>query len=162
MKFHYGISCSFTQLSFSSLYRGEGLIRMPMIEVSPGELIDRYTVLRIKLSKIEDTDKTIKVGRVMLITRAAMDEYNESRFWTANESIAMNALQEELQAVNEEIWDRQEEFRSGMGPDRRAPAEAAQRLNDKRYNLKREIDKLCGSSLIEVKSYLEDRVVVTP
>jgi len=73
-------------------------------------------------------------------------------------SPALDRLASDLKAVNGELWQIEDELRDcerrgDFGPSFLALARAVYRTNDRRAALKREINTLLGSALIEEKSY---------
>ena len=121
------------------------------IEVAPGELIDKITILEIKLERIEDADKlaNVKLEWATLIKArdGAMDSTTE-----------LDRLSAELKAANEALWDIEDDIRDcerdkDFGDAFVQLARSVYISNDKRAALKREISELLGSSLIEEKSY---------
>ncbi len=122
-----------------------------LIETSPGDLIDKITILEIKSERIGDPDKLRNV-RVELEALAAVRD----REILPSEKLA--SLTAELRAVNEAIWDVEEELRrceqaGDFGPGFVELARSVYKNNDRRAALKRAINDLLGSSIIEEKSY---------
>ena len=68
---------------------------MVSIEVSVGELFDKITILKIKQKKLTDQEQIKNVNKELA--------YLESKAF--NNEIEVNALVEELQAINEQLWD---------------------------------------------------------
>ena len=125
---------------------------MPDIEVSPGELIDRLTILTIKSERLADPGKLIRVNAALssLLARVAetFGAHHQSQVWP---------LYERLKAANMAIWDAEEELRIVSWDDDRAVAvqsRIAHGQNDERFRLKREIDALMDWAMPEEKSYL--------
>ncbi len=124
---------------------------MIQIEISPGELVDRYTILKTKYSKIHDRKKRANVEHAWAHITTAVSAFAESRTWKGNEVLAMSGLQEELQVINDAIWLSTEDFRAEPSL---MQAQALQDMNDDRLRIKREINELCGYTLLEEKSYV--------
>lgn len=125
---------------------------MPQIEVSPGELIDRLSILTIKSERLTDPGKLKRVNAALssLLVRVAetFGAHHQSQVWP---------LYERLKAANMAIWDAQEELRIVNWDDDRAVAvqsRLAHRGNDERFRLKRKIDALMAWATSEEKSYL--------
>jgi hypothetical protein len=121
------------------------------IAISPGELIDRCSILEIKLARIEDASKLRNVRHEHAITAQLVKQ-------CVPPSDRILALAAALKAVNDELWqieDKIREFeRNGdFGPGFVAVARSVYRQNDKRAALKREINDLLGSAIVEEKSY---------
>ena len=121
------------------------------VEVSPGELVDKITILEIKLKRIEDADKLANVKLEWETLCAARDE----AFEPSNE---LERLSAELKQANERLWQIEDDIRDcernkDFGDAFVELARGVYMTNDKRARLKREINELLGSSLIEEKSY---------
>ncbi len=119
--------------------------------ISVGELIDRLTILEIKLAEISDREKLGNVKR----------EY-ETLLAIAPDGLLASAelvtLRDKLKAVNAELWLIEDEIRlkeraRDFGEAFIALARAVYVTNDRRAALKREINRVSGSALIEEKSY---------
>ena len=120
-------------------------------EISAGELIDKITILRIKLDHIDDPAKRANIRR----------EY-DSLTQTLDSAIAPDdeiaRLLGELEAVNRELWRIEDEIRDkertgDFGDEFIALARAVYKTNDLRAELKRRINFLTGSKIVEEKSY---------
>ena len=121
------------------------------IEVPPGELIDKITILQIKSERIADIAK-LKNIRTEL---NALVQVREREVPASNE---LAHLTEQLKAVNERLWQIEDEIRvcernRDFGPRFIDMARSVYRQNDHRAALKRQINKLLGSQLVEEKSY---------
>jgi hypothetical protein len=121
------------------------------IDVAPGELIDRLTILEIKRKRIHDLEK---VGHVEIELAALRSAYEAA----VPQSDALVGPRAELRAVNDRLWEIEDEIRDcerrrDFGESFVALARAVYRTNDRRSEIKREINLLLGSSLIEQKSY---------
>jgi hypothetical protein len=119
--------------------------------ISVGELIDKLTILEIKLAEIGDREKHGNVKREYETLVAAAPEG-----LLATREVA--ALRDKLKAVNAELWLVEDEIRvkeraRDFGDAFIALARAVYVTNDKRAALKREINKLSQSELVEEKSY---------
>ncbi len=118
------------------------------IEVSNGEIIDKLTILMIKLERIKDEKKLGNVRKEYEIMKEA-----------AESVISLNdPLVKELYHVNLELWDiedhiRELERRKDFGEDFIRTARSVYFKNDRRAELKREINIKTSSGLIEEKSY---------
>ena len=118
------------------------------IEVSNGEIIDKLTILQIKLERIKDEAKQINLRK----------EFNELSSVTKTVISSSDVLYKSLYEVNCELWDiedhiRDLERRKDFGDDFIATARAVYVKNDKRSEIKREINIRTCSGLIEEKSY---------
>jgi len=121
-----------------------------LAEISPGELIDKITILEIKQERLADTAKLANV-------RYALDRLRETR-QPLDGKAALAPLESELKAVNARLWDIEDEIRDcerrgDFGPAFVALARQVYRQNDRRAELKKAIDLLYGSAMTEEKSY---------
>ena len=124
-----------------------------MIEVGPGELIDKITILRIKSERMTDPAKLHNVRTELAILDAA-------RQAGVPDSADMRALDAALQAVNADLWVIEDEIRDcervkDFGPKFIELARSVYIQNDKRAALKKQINLLSGTRIIEEKSYTE-------
>ncbi len=121
------------------------------VEVSPGELIDKITILEIKLERIDDVEKLKNVKSEWETLTAARDAAVEP-------SDELERLSAELKQVNERLWEIEDLIREcerdkDFGAKFIELARGVYVNNDDRSRLKGDINKLLGSSLIEEKSY---------
>jgi hypothetical protein len=126
------------------------------IEVSNGEIIDKYTILEIKLSKIKDANKLINIKH----------EYNtltpdvEHIYSSCNDSTQLEVLHKNLLEVNKKLWKIEDDIReceraNDFGQTFIDLARAVYYVNDDRSDVKKEINIFTGSYLVEEKSYEE-------
>jgi tetratricopeptide (TPR) repeat protein len=125
--------------------------RAVSIEVAPGELIDKITILQIKDQRIQDPAKLANVRAELTTLLAARDQ-------AVDRSAALDELSASLKQVNEALWEIEDEIRvcereQSFGPRFIELARAVYHQNDRRAALKRQINQLLGSRLIEEKSY---------
>ncbi len=121
------------------------------IPVSWGELFDKLTILEIKQARIGDPQKLENIGRELESLR------DVCRGSTLPEA-PLQDLIEELRRTNEALWKIEDDIR---GCERRKDfsawfielARSVYKTNDRRAELKRQINDLLGSELIEEKSY---------
>jgi tetratricopeptide (TPR) repeat protein len=122
-----------------------------LVEVAPGELLDKLSILEIKAERIRDVDKLRHVRQELRMLAAARDEALPA-------SADLAALTAELKAVNEQLWDLSDEIRRceagrSFGACFIQLAREGYRTNDRRAALKRRINDLLGAHLVEEKSY---------
>jgi tetratricopeptide (TPR) repeat protein len=122
-----------------------------MVEISVGELIDKITILEIKNARISDPNKLQNIRKELEILAAARDGMVPL-------SSVLGTLVDELRAVNEALWDIEDEIRiCEHRQDFRERfielARSVYRTNDRRAELKRAINDELGSRLVEEKSY---------
>jgi predicted nuclease with TOPRIM domain len=118
------------------------------IEISNGEIIDKLTIIRIKLEKIKDKDKRVNLQK----------EYDELSASASAIISTSDDLYKSLYEVNSELWDIEDHIRDlerkkDFGEDFISTARAVYIKNDRRSELKREINIKTSSGLIEEKSY---------
>lgn len=121
------------------------------IEVSPGELIDKLTILDIKAERITDAGKLANVTHEREVLTRAADPLFASH-------ADLDALRAELKRVNEALWDIEDRIRAceaagDFGPAFIELARSVYFRNDRRAAVKKEINELLGSNLVEEKSY---------
>lgn len=124
-----------------------------LIEVGPGELIDKITILHIKSERMDDEDKLRNVRHELAVLEAARREHLPAL-------PALRTLEAELKAVNEALWVIEDDIRDcearrDFGPAFIELARSVYKQNDRRAALKKEINLLTGSSIVEEKSYTE-------
>jgi hypothetical protein len=123
------------------------------VPVSPGELLDKITILRIKSARMRDASKLANV-------RTELEALE--RIWNASPYAAVDVASDvsALLAVNERLWTIEDDLRD----KERAQtfdgefvrlARAVYIENDERAAIKRKLNVKLGSSLIEEKSYAE-------
>ena len=121
-----------------------------LVEVAPGELIDKIVILEIKSERIRNTNQLANVANELGALRAVrLGDVDRAR---------LDALSAELKRVNARLWDvedaiRECDARADFGTDFVELARAVYRLNDERARLKKAINVLSGSRLVEEKSY---------
>lgn len=118
------------------------------IEVSNGEIIDKLTIVQIKLERIKDKVKLVNLQK----------EYDELSKASSSIIDSSDPLYKSLYEVNCELWDIEDHIRDlernkDFGNDFISTARAVYIKNDKRSELKREINIKTSSGLIEEKSY---------
>jgi hypothetical protein len=118
------------------------------IEVSNGEIIDKLTIIQIKLERIKDKVKLQNLQR----------EYDDLITVSSSILSTSDPLYTALYTVNCELWDIEDRIRDlervkDFGNDFIETARSVYIKNDKRSELKREINIKTSSGLIEEKSY---------
>jgi hypothetical protein len=118
------------------------------IEVSNGEIIDKITIIQIKLERIKDRKKLVNLQK----------EFDELVSVCSSIINTSDPLYKALYQINCELWDiedliRDLEREKNFGEEFISTARAVYFKNDKRSELKREINLRTSSGLIEEKSY---------
>jgi hypothetical protein len=121
------------------------------VEIAPGELIDKITILEIKLERMTDAAKLANV-------RIEYDILMEVLKREVQDSPELAALTGELKAINGRLWTIEDDIRdleraSDFGPKFVALARSVYRTNDERAATKRKVNALLNSVIIEEKSY---------
>jgi hypothetical protein len=119
--------------------------------VSPSELIDKITILRIKEERITDIAKRSHVQTELTLLE-------DVRQRSIRPSAELSGLEAELKAVNEILWQVEDDLRryerdQDFGPRFVELARSVYRHNDRRAGLKRQINELLGARFSEQKSY---------
>ena len=121
------------------------------VPVSVGEVLDKITILQIKLAHISDAAKRVNIQNELdaLLPLASGDEFTTEQ---------MLGLMAELKAINEALWDieddiREKEAAKSFDAEFIRLARAVYLTNDKRAEIKKRINLATGSALIEEKSY---------
>ncbi len=122
-----------------------------LVPVSPGEMLDKITILRIKSQRMADSGKLANV-------RLELDALEATWKQSAYASIDVDGEMRALQSVNERLWTIEDAIRD----KERAQAFDAEFIrlarsvyieNDERAAIKRRLNLKLGSSLVEEKSY---------
>lgn len=122
----------------------------PVVPVSWGELIDKITILEIKQERIvAPAARANVVKELRLLSEAAAPVATRD---------GVTAIKAELRSVNERLWGIEDEIRakeseSDFGEGFVRLARSVYKQNDERAALKRELNRLLDSELVEEKSY---------
>ena len=124
-----------------------------LVEISPAELIDKLTILEIKLELIKDEGKRANVKREYSLLRSAYQA-------TIVETEPLRELTSTLKRINRELWDiedniRAEERAKSFGARFIELARSVYRTNDRRASVKRQINAMLNSPIPEEKSYAD-------
>ena len=121
------------------------------VPVSVGEVLDKITILQIKLAHISDAAKRANIQNELdaLLPLVAGDAFTTDQ---------MQALMAELKSVNEALWDieddiREKEAAKSFDAEFIRLARAVYVTNDRRAEIKKQINLATGSDLVEEKSY---------
>ena len=122
-----------------------------LTEISAGELLDKIAILEIKLVKIKDKENLLEINK----------EY-ESLKETKNSNIKLTKNLEkliiQLKEINLKLWDIEDKKRiceknKDFGQAFVGLSRSVYLNNDKRANIKSEINKILGSNIREIKKY---------
>ena len=125
------------------------------VPISPGELLDKITILRIKSQRMTDP---AKITNVRLELRALEETWNASeyaRFDVAADVAALATVNERLWVIEDDIRDK--ERAQAFDAEFIRLARAVYIENDERAAIKRRINAKLGSALVEEKSYRDYR-----
>ena len=122
-----------------------------LIPISPGELLDKITILQIKAERIADP---VKVAHV----KTELDMLNKVWSEAVEVDAEIGALTAELKSVNEALWEieddiRDEERSRRFGERFIELARAVYVTNDERANAKKKVNLHLNSTIVEEKSY---------
>ena len=122
------------------------------VEISNGELIDKLTILEIKLVEIKDKDKLINIQKEFNTLNPLVEKLFEKY------DSQLQHYYDELAKINGQLWDIEDWIRECEREKRfdKEFVELARSVyitNDKRSEVKKLINTLTGSGLVEEKSY---------
>lgn len=126
------------------------------IEVSNGEIVDKLTILAIKLEQIKDKAKLKNVqteyDELAPIVHGMYDSLNE------NDQVKMKGYHQDLQNINQTLWNIEDQIRiheskKDFEDDFVELARSVYFTNDERAEVKKYINVLTGSLFVEEKSY---------
>jgi hypothetical protein len=123
---------------------------MTSVEVSVGELLDKLTILEIKKERISDLEKLKHIENEFNILSDSAMKYLESK-----EVLDIFA---QLKKVNSDLWIIEDDLRDleskkYFGEEFIEKARSVYFTNDKRFELKNEINQITGSNIREQKGY---------
>ena len=122
------------------------------VEVSNGELLDKLTILELKLTNIADVQKLSNIQKehdeLSPLADQLFDSYGEE----------LKNLYKKLTEINSELWTIEDDIREcernkDFGSDFVSLARAVYFTNDKRSDVKKAINLLTDSGFVEEKSY---------
>jgi len=123
------------------------LLNTVLINISIGELFDKYSILLIKLEKITNKDKLDYVKKELDSLNAHIIKFNLD-----------NSLLENIKKINERLWEiedkiREKELKKEFDDEFINLARQVYLTNDERCNMKNIINKYYNSEIKEIKSY---------
>ena len=130
-------------------------ISTPYVPISWGELIDKISILEIKILKITSSEASANVKKELkLLSDIVEIEKNE---------VAINDLKNELANINQQLWEvedkiREKELSKQFDDLFIELARSVYKLNDIRAKIKKDINLLLQSELIEEKSYQKYKI----
>ncbi len=121
------------------------------VPVSPGEVLDKITILEIKSERISDAGKAANVKRELELLSASWHQ-------SVDQDDTVRRIHSELKTINEALWEIEDDIR-----DKERAREFDQVFidlarsvyvtNDQRANAKKELNIYLGSEIVEEKSY---------
>jgi len=126
-----------------------------LVPISPGELLDKITILRIKSERMTDPAKLANVRHELSLLEQTWRDAGHS-------GADIGAEERALQTVNAKLWDieddiREKESRQVFDLEFVELARAVYFSNDERAALKKRINQKLGSKILEEKSYKDYR-----
>ena len=121
-------------------------------EISAGELLDKISILEIKLEKIKNKEKLEDINKEYKILKEAQDSNIET-------TEKLKALFNDIKEINLNLWDIEDRLRiceknKDFGQNFIKLARQVYLNNDKRSKIKSEINKILGSNIKEIKQYV--------
>jgi dsDNA-specific endonuclease/ATPase MutS2 len=122
-------------------------------EISVGELLDKISILEIKLNKIKNQNSQKEIKK----------EYNllkKTKNLNIKGTVKIKELTKKLKVINLRLWGIEDKIRiceknKDFGKKFIELARAVYSTNDKRSKIKLEINQLVGSNIIEIKQYVD-------
>ena len=120
------------------------------IPVSNGEIVDKFTILNIKLNRINDSKKIIYIKKELYFLNKYVNEITTK--------YKIEELIDNLQIINEKLWKledciRNKEKLQEFDKEFITTSRNIYKNNDIRCNIKLKINKITNSELCEVKYY---------
>ena len=127
-----------------------------LIETSLGELIDKISILEIKIDKIEDNIDKEEIAKEYTSLTNTLTKIKLSN----DERTRINDFVIKLKEINTRLWNVEDETRlaeKNKNFDKKfiERARSVYKLNDERAKVKRQVNKSFGSNIKEVKKYTE-------
>jgi len=121
-------------------------------EISAGELLDKISILEIKLEKVKDKTNLEEINKEYKILKEVQDSNIET-------TEKLKALFNDIKEINLNLWDIEDRLRiseknKDFGQNFIELARQVYLNNDKRSKIKSEINKILGSNIKEIKQYV--------
>ena len=122
-----------------------------LTEISAGELLDKISILEIKLRNIKDKEKLTEINKEY----KSLDETRKSNIEITED---LQKLIDQLNEINLKLWNIEEgkrkcEKNADFGDNFIQLSRNVYKSNDQRAKIKSDINKMLGSNIKEVKSY---------
>jgi hypothetical protein len=122
-----------------------------LVPISPGELLDKITILRIKAARMSDPMKVANVRHELGLLEQIWKDSGAAQVDIGDEEANLMRVNEKLWVIEDEIRD--EERAKRFGEKFIELARAVYFTNDERAAIKKRINTLLGSTIVEEKSY---------
>ena len=121
------------------------------IQISPGELIDKFTILDIKLDRITEQGKVLNIQKEHKMLKKQIEK-------SLPRSRKLDLLVSKLRNINEDLWDIEDQIRACERKKNFTKtfiklARSVYQKNDLRSSYKRKINTILKSDILEEKSY---------
>ena len=122
-----------------------------LIPISPGELLDKITILEIKSERIESAEKKANVNKELSMLNKVWSD-------SVSEDSAITSMRAELKSINEALWVIEDDIRDEERDKRFTErfielARSVYVTNDQRADVKKRINLHLKSDIVEEKSY---------
>ena len=122
-------------------------------EISAGELLDKISILEIKIDKIKNKNNLLEVQKEYKSLKKTSDSNIEV-------SDKIKQLSKEIKEVNLQLWDIEDKIRiceknKDFGKNFVELARSVYSTNDKRSKIKSKINEIVGSNIREIKEYVD-------
>ena len=123
------------------------------VDISIGEFFDKITILEIKKERINNADKLVNINKELDGLNELLNQLSFSREDVAGEVSELKKINETLWVIEDDI--REKESQKAFDERFIELARAVYVTNDKRSEIKRDINLKLGSDFVEEKSYEE-------
>jgi len=123
-----------------------------LVPVSPGEVLDKITILEIKSERMKDPEQVANV-------RAELEQLSKCWAGSVTENDTIRLLRSQLKAINEKLWVIEDDIRDKerakeFGEQFIELARSVYATNDRRAQIKKELNLHLGARIVEEKSYM--------
>ena len=122
-------------------------------EISVGELLDKISILEIKLEKVRDKIKLKEINKEYKILREVQNS-------SIKETEKFQILFKKIKKINQNLWNIEDKLRiceknKDFGQNFIKLARGVYMNNDKRSKIKSKINEVSGSNIKEIKQYVD-------
>jgi len=122
-------------------------------EISAGELLDKMSILEIKIDKVKNIDSQKEIGKEYVSLKKTKNSHIKV-------TVEIEKLYKEIKKINLKLWSIEDKIRvyekkKDFGNEFIELARSVYVTNDKRFKIKSEINKLAGSNIKEIKQYVD-------